>query len=93
MKQELADFIAIFLGLRKTLVMLMLLAIGIIFRIENLIDGNQLVALLQSTTIAFFAANWVEHVGETIKHYINAKGQQVTENEAVVGDSGETSGS
>lgn len=87
MKQKLADFIAIFLGLRKTIVMFALLLIGIIFRMENLINGEQLVALLQSTTIAFFAANSVEHVGETIRHYVNDKGEQVTENTAVVGDS------
>ena len=87
MKQKLADFIAIFLGLRKTIVMFALLLIGIVFRIEELINGEQLVTLLQSTTIAFFAANSVEHVGETIRHYVNSKGQQVTEEEAVVGDS------
>jgi hypothetical protein len=87
MRQKLADFIAIFLGLRKTLIMLSLLVVGIIFRIEELINGEQLVTLLQGTTIAFFAANSVEHVGEVVKHYINAQGQQVTEEEAVVGDS------
>ena len=87
MKQKLADFIAIFLGLRKTIVMFALLFIGIVFRIEELINGEQLVDLLKATTIAFFAANSVEHVGETIRHYVNSKGQQVTEEEAVVGDS------
>jgi hypothetical protein len=92
MTQKLADFIAIFLGLRKTLVMGILIAIGIIFRVKGLIDGNQLVALLQGTSIAFFAANSIEHVGETIKHYVNSKGQQVTEEEAVVGDSGSNNG-
>jgi len=87
LKQKLADFIAIFLGLRKTIVMFALLFIGIVFRIEELINGEQLVDLLKATTIAFFAANSVEHVGETIRHYVNSKGQQVTEEEAVVGDS------
>ena len=92
MNQKLSDFIAIFLGVRKTVVMLALLVIGIVFRIKGLINGGQLVSLLQSTTIAFFAANSVEHVGETIKHYINSKGQQVTEEEAIVGDSGGSNG-
>jgi hypothetical protein len=87
MTQKLSDFFAIFLGLRKTLVMLILLAIGIVFRVKNLIDGDQLVSLLQSTTIAFFAANSIERVGEVVKHSINAKGEDVTEEEAVVGDS------
>jgi hypothetical protein len=87
MTQKLADFIAILLGLRKTLVMTALLLIGIIFRVEELINGEQLVELLKATTIAFFAANSVEHVGEVVKHYINAQGQQVTDAEAVVGDS------
>jgi hypothetical protein len=87
MTQKLADFIAIFLGLRKLIVMFCLILIGVIFRLKGLIDGNQLVALLQSTTIAFFAANSVERVGDTVKHYVDSKGQQVTEQEAVVGDS------
>lgn len=93
MTQKLADFMAIFLGVRKTLIMGALILIAIIFRIKNLIDGGQLVTLLQSTAVAFFAANSVEHVGEIIKQYINAQGQQVTDNETVVGDSGEVSGS
>jgi hypothetical protein len=92
MKQKLADFIAIFLGLRKTIVMFALLVIGIVFRVKGLINGDQLVSLLQGTTIAFFAANSVEHVGETIRHYVNSKGQAVTEEEAVVGDSGSNNG-
>jgi len=87
MGQKLSDFMAIFLGLRKTIVMFALLIIGIVFRVKGLINGDQLVSLLQSTTIAFFAANSIERVGETIKHYVNAKGQSVTEEEAVVGDS------
>ncbi len=87
MKQKLADFIAIFLGLRKTIVMFTLLLIAIVFRIEELINGEQLVDLLRYTVIAFFSANSIEHVGETIRHYVNAQGQQVTDEEAVVGDS------
>jgi len=93
MTQKLSDFIAIFLGVRKTLIMFALLLIGIVFRIKGLINGDQLVSLLQGTTVAFFAANSIEHVGETIKHYVNSKGEQVTEEEAVVGDSGGSNGS
>lgn len=92
MGQKLADFLAVFLGVRKTLVMFILILIGVVFRIRGLINGDQLVTLLQSTTVAFFAANSIEHVGETIRHYINTKGEQVTEKEAVVGDSGESNG-
>jgi hypothetical protein len=87
MNQKLSDFVAVLLGLRKTLVMFSLIGIAIVFRIKGMLNGEQMVSLLQGTTIAFFAANSVEHVGETIKHYINAKGQDVSEAEAVVGDS------
>ena len=88
MKQKIADIVAILLGFRKTAVMIVVLVIGVIFRLKSLIDGGQLVTLLQGTVIVFFAANSVEHVGETIRHYVNAKGQVVTEEEAVVGDDG-----
>lgn len=86
MTQKLADFIGALLGLRKTIVMFSLLIIGIAFRISNLINGAQLVDLLKATTIAFFAANSVERVGETVKTYINANGQKVTEKEETIGD-------
>jgi hypothetical protein len=92
MNQKLADFIAITLGFRKTAVMIALIIIGVVFRVRGLINGDQLVSLLQGTTISFFAANSIEHVGETIKHYVNSKGQAETEEEAVVGDSGSNNG-
>lgn len=70
MTQKLADFIALITGLRKLIVMLGLMAIAIIFRLTNYIDGGQMVSLLQNTAVAFMAANSVERIGETIKHYV-----------------------
>lgn len=71
MNQKLADFFSIFMGVRKTLVMFSLIAISIVFRLKNLISGDELVELLKTTAISFFAANSVERVGETVKHYIS----------------------
>lgn len=92
MTQKLADFLAVFLGLRKTIMMFALLFLGIIFRLKGYIDGAQMVDLLKGTTIAFFAANSVEHVGETVRHYVDAKGQDQVAKDFNVGDGGQANG-
>lgn len=79
MNQKIADFFSIFMGVRKTLVMFSLIIISVIFRLKNLISGNELVELLKTTTISFFAANSVERVGETVKHYISESQQNSIE--------------
>lgn len=63
-------------GLRKTLIMLMLVIITTIFRAKGLLSGDNMVELLKACTISFFAINGVEHIGTTIKEYVNSKGQK-----------------
>ncbi len=86
------EIVSVLLGLRKFIVMMALILIGIIFRIKGFLDGGQMVDLLKSTAIAFMASNSVERVGETIKHYVDAKGQTVQETESVAGDTGKEEG-
>jgi len=78
MRQKIAEFINIIFGFRKFILMLILYAVGIIFRIENLLNGSEMVNLFSNTTIAFMGANGVEHIMTTVKEYINSKGQPVT---------------
>lgn len=53
-------------GLRKWSIMLLLIIIGVIFRVTNLLSGVEFVALLKGTGIAFFSSNAIEHVKSAI---------------------------
>jgi hypothetical protein len=91
MGQKLAEFLNILFGFRKTIIMVLLFAVGIVFRLMNLVNGSEFVDLLKSTSVAFFAANGLEHITTTVKEYINSKGQkvdQVDSNESADGQSG-----
>ena len=81
MSQKILDFIISAVntvqGLRKTLVMGALIAIGVWFRLKGYMSGDNVTDLLKGTALGFFAANGIEHVGTTIKEYINSKGQKV----------------
>lgn len=83
MSDKVTQFIVNFLntlqGLRKTAVMLSLIAIAAVFRIKGYISGDNMVDLLKSTVIAFFSANGLEHITTTIKEYVNSKGKKVEE--------------
>jgi len=73
MSEKIADFLDALQGFRKLIVMLLLIAIGVIFRIENLISGSDMVTLLQGTGIAFMSANAIERIGDVIKTHILSK--------------------
>jgi len=73
MRQKLADFFNTFLDLQKVLIMLLLIAIGVIFRIEGLISGSDMVDLLKNTVIAFFAVHATQHIVATANAYYTNK--------------------
>jgi hypothetical protein len=73
-------------GLRKTLVMLLLIAISVIFRSKGLMSGDNMVELLKACTIAFFGVNGIEHLSTAVKEYVNSKGQKVEKEEVDVED-------
>lgn len=79
MKRKLAELINIIFGFRKFLLMLMLYLVGIIFRINGLISGSEMVDLFKTTTIAFMGANGIEHVMTTVKDYMGSKTPQVAD--------------
>jgi len=83
MSQKIIDFfissVNTLQGIRKTLVMVALITISVWFRLKGYMSGDNVTDLLKGTALGFFAANGIEHVGTTIKEYINSKGQKVEE--------------
>lgn len=72
MKQKLIDFLNVFIDLQKALIMLLLIAIGITFRILNLVNGSEFVDLLKNTVIAFFAVQATQHIVASVNaYYVN----------------------
>lgn len=73
MSNKLSVFFDLLQGFRKFIVMMLLIIIGVVFRIENLISGSDFVNLLTSTTVAFMSANAIERIGDVIKTHILSK--------------------
>lgn len=73
MKQKIIDFLNVFIDLQKALVMLLLIAIGIVFRVHDLVNGQEFVDLLKNTVIAFFAVQATQHIVATVNTYYNNK--------------------
>lgn len=69
MKEKLAELLNVTFGFRKFLLMILLLIIGVVFRIKGYVNGAEMVDLFKSTAISFFAANGVEHIVTCIKDY------------------------
>ena len=53
-------------GMRKWSIMLLILVVGIIFRITELLTGVEFVALIKGVGVAFMASNAVEHAKDMI---------------------------
>ena len=56
--KKLTSFIS---GLRKWTIMVLILVVGISFRIAELITGAEFVVLIKGVAIAFMSSNAVEH--------------------------------
>lgn len=83
MKKKLAEWINVVFGFRKMLLVLILYAVGIIFRLKNLISGSEMVDLFKSVTVAFMTANMGEHITTTVKDYISSKTNGTPQKEAI----------
>ncbi len=66
-------------GLRKTVVMLSLMAIAVVMRVKGYLSGDNVSDMLKGTILGFFASNGLEHISGTVKEYINSKGQKEEE--------------
>lgn len=73
MADYLVNFLNVFVGLRKSIVMILLMIIGVIFRVKGFLDGAQFVDLFKATVISYFGANSVEHFSSMIKDHLADK--------------------
>lgn len=48
-------------GLRKWSIMVLVITIGVVFRVLELLNGIEFVALIKGVAVAFMASNAIEH--------------------------------
>lgn len=69
----LRDAVLVFTGMRKFIIMILLVIVGIVFRILDYINGVEFVDLLEGTAIAYFAANGGEHITKAVIEWARNK--------------------
>jgi hypothetical protein len=74
MIQYIVDFINVFQGLRKTVVMLAVLIVTCIFRIKGYLGPDNMEGILKATVVSFFASNGLEHYTAMVKEKLSANG-------------------
>lgn len=60
-------------GIRKLLVMLLILIVGVSFRLTEYLNGTELVELIKTCAVGFFGANLTEHIVSGVKSVIKSK--------------------
>ena len=83
MRQTIIDWANLLQGLRKVIIMILLMIIAVVFRIKGYMDGGNVVDLLKATGIAFFGCNAAEHFTAMVRDHLASKNAAV----AVAGDS------
>lgn len=73
MNEKLAEFLSVFFGFRKLIILLVLFFVGIIFRLNDLINGAEMVDLFKTTAIAFMGANGVSKLVAVTREYVAHK--------------------
>jgi ABC-type amino acid transport system permease subunit len=68
-----ADVLSFLNGFRKLTVMLLLIIIGVAFRLSNHLNGAEFVDLLKHTAIAYMSFNGLEHMTNAAKEFIERK--------------------
>lgn len=77
MADYLVNFLNIFTGLRKTIVMLALLIVTCVFRVKGYIDPSNFEGVMKATVVAYFGSNACEHYTSMIKERLNSQGKEV----------------
>ena len=67
------DFISVLSGFRKFTIMLLLVIIGVSFRLSGHLSGSEMVSLLQATAVAFMSANGIEHLTKSVTEWVKNK--------------------
>jgi hypothetical protein len=90
MAEYLVNFLNSFQGLRKTIVMLAVLAITCMFRVKGYLGSDNVEGILKATVVSYFASNGIEHYTAMVKERITAAGKkvEVTEIDSTSGNDG-----
>jgi purine-cytosine permease-like protein len=67
------DFLNIFSSLNKSLVMLLLMVIGVWFRLRGYLSGDNFVDLLKTTVVSYFGAHIAEHFTAMVRDHLASK--------------------
>jgi hypothetical protein len=80
----LVNFLNIFDGLNKTIIMFMILVISCVFRVKGYISGDNWEGVIKAVTVSYFGTHMVEHYTSMIKERLlaNGKKEEVTEIDA-----------
>lgn len=73
MQQKVSDFLEVFQDVNKTAILLLLIALGAIFRMKGYIQGVEFVDLLKTTTISYFGTASVVHLTGMVKDHLESK--------------------
>ena len=84
MAKYVLDFINIFVGLRKSIVMLLLMAISTTLITKGFLSGANFTDLLRATIISYFGANGVEHFTSMVQAHLNSKTGTTTPETVIV---------
>jgi hypothetical protein len=61
------------MGARKFTVIVLLLVVGVWFRVLDYINGREFVDLMSATIVAFMSVNGIEHATSTVKEWLKNK--------------------
>lgn len=73
MKEKVVEWLNVLMGFRKFLAWFSLFIVGIVFRIDNMISGEQFVDLVKATFAGLVAGNMTEHLVSFGKDYMASK--------------------
>ena len=73
MQQWLKDVIQFINGFRKWSIMMVLIIVGIVFRVLEFLSGQEMVELLRYTAVAFMAGNSIEHMSRSVIEWVKKK--------------------
>jgi energy-converting hydrogenase Eha subunit B len=62
--------IALLSGFRKFIVIMLVISVGVIFRLFDLLNGLEMVDLLKGTVIAYMSFNGIEHMSKAIQEFL-----------------------
>ena len=73
MSAYILDFLNILTGLRKTVVMLLVMVISTWLIVRGYLNGQNYTELLKTVVIGFFGANSVEHFSSMVQAHLQGK--------------------